>query len=100
MQLAGKNLADLRKACPNKQFTPNTTFRIAEQCMDAIEAMHGSGLLHRDVKSANFAMGCTDKDAKNVYLLDFGLVRQYKTKDGTLRAPRQKCGFRGNTFLF
>lgn len=95
MQLAGRNLADLRKSSPKKSFTLNTSIRLAEQTMDAIEAMHGSGLLHRDIKPANFAIGYAEREAKNIYLLDFGLVRQYKMRDGTLRAPRHKTGFRG-----
>lgn len=80
---------------PDKRFTSSTIFRLAEDCVDALEIMHGSNLLHRDVKPANFAMDCTDKDVKNVYSLDFDMVRQYSTADGILKPLWHKIGFRG-----
>lgn len=98
MQLAGRNLSDLRKSCPQYHFTLCTSIRVSLQCLDAIEALHNAGMLHRDIKPANFAVG-RGRDCKNVYVLDFGLVRRYRLRDGSLRPARRKAGFRGKGFF-
>lgn len=100
MELVGCNLSDLRKACPDHRFTLCTSLRLGLQCLDAIEAMHASGLLHRDIKPANYALGRTVKDYRTVYILDFGLVRRWRLKNGKVRPPRNVCGFRGKISLF
>lgn len=40
-------------------------------------------------------MGRLPKDSKKVYMLDFGLARQYTTPSGEVRPPRAAAGFRG-----
>lgn len=43
---------------------------------------------------SNFAMGRPPNNRK-VYMLDFGLARQYTTASGEVRQPRSAAGFRG-----
>lgn len=95
MQLAGSNLSELRKRCDGRRFSLSTGTRVAIQTLDAIEVVHESGFLHRDIKPGNFAIGNKGKDRHSVYVLDFGLVRRYKMKDGSVRPPRPSAGFRG-----
>jgi hypothetical protein len=40
-------------------------------------------------------MGRLPKDSKKVFMLDFGLARQYTTPTGEVRPPRAAAGFRG-----
>ena len=40
-------------------------------------------------------MGRLQKDSKKVFMLDFGLARQYTTPTGEVRPPRAAAGFRG-----
>lgn len=40
-------------------------------------------------------MGRLQKDSKKVFMLDFGLARQYTTPNGEVRPPRTAAGFRG-----
>lgn len=40
-------------------------------------------------------MGRLQKDCKKVFMLDFGLARQYTTATGEVRPPRTAAGFRG-----
>lgn len=81
MQLQGKNLAELRRACSvnsaRASFSLSTALRLGLQILRAIESIHSVGFLHRDVKPSNFAMGRHVHNSRHVYMLDFGLARQY-----------------------
>ncbi|CAB3397795.1 unnamed protein product [Caenorhabditis bovis] len=95
MSLQGKNLADLRREAPKQCFSLNTAIRIGLQILNGIREIHSIGFLHRDVKPSNFAMGRTAQTMRNVYMLDFGLARQYLNAKGEIRSPRSAAGFRG-----
>lgn len=97
LQLLGENLSDLRKMCRMKiqRLSVGTSFRVAVQCLEALEVLHNSGYLHRDVKPSNFAIGSRSKDRNVVYILDFGLCRYFLCPDGSVKPPRPKIGFRG-----
>ncbi|CAH1132226.1 unnamed protein product [Ceutorhynchus assimilis] len=95
MQLQGRNLAELRRAQPRAAFSLSTTLRLGLQILRAIESIHSVGFLHRDIKPSNFSMGRLPYNCRKVYMLDFGLARQYTTATGEVRAPRAAAGFRG-----
>ncbi|KAJ8683701.1 hypothetical protein QAD02_019493 [Eretmocerus hayati] len=95
MQLQGKNLAELRRAQPRGAFSLSTTLRIGLQILKAIESIHEVGFLHRDIKPSNFAIGRNPHRMRKVYMLDFGLARQFTTGTGEVRPPRAAAGFRG-----
>lgn len=95
MQLQGKNLAELRRAQPRGAFSLSTTLRLGLQILKAIESIHRVGFLHRDIKPSNFSMGRLPHTSKLVYMLDFGLARQFTTGTGEVRPPRSAAGFRG-----
>lgn len=40
-------------------------------------------------------MGYLPENKRKVYMLDFGLARQYVTSSGEVRSPRSAAGFRG-----
>ncbi|XP_034248117.1 serine/threonine-protein kinase MRCK gamma isoform X3 [Thrips palmi] len=95
MQLQGKNLAELRRAQERAAFSLSTTLRLGLQILKAIESIHQVGFLHRDIKPSNFSIGRFPHNSRRVYMLDFGLARQYTTATGEVRAPRAAAGFRG-----
>ncbi|KAL3873107.1 hypothetical protein ACJMK2_036264 [Sinanodonta woodiana] len=95
MTLQGKNLAELRRSQSKGCFTLSTTLRLGAQILLAIESIHEVGFLHRDIKPSNFAMGRLPTTCKKVYMLDFGLARQYTTSTGEVRPARAAAGFRG-----
>jgi len=47
------------------------------------------------VVQSNFAMGIHSNTCRKVYMLDYGLARQYINQNGEVRAPRAAAGFRG-----
>ncbi|XP_044737816.1 tau-tubulin kinase homolog Asator isoform X2 [Chrysoperla carnea] len=95
MQLQGRNLAELRRSQARGAFSLSTTLRLGLQILKAIESIHAVGFLHRDIKPSNFSMGRLPHNSRRVYMLDFGLARQYTTSNGEVRAPRAAAGFRG-----
>ncbi|KAK0411730.1 hypothetical protein QR680_005812 [Steinernema hermaphroditum] len=95
MSLQGKNLADLRRESPKQCFSVSTAIRLGFQILGAIREIHSIGFLHRDIKPSNFAMGRTSSNMRNVFMLDFGLARQYLNAKGEIRSPRTAAGFRG-----
>ncbi|CAL8088522.1 unnamed protein product [Calicophoron daubneyi] len=95
MTLQGRNLADLRRSMPRGLFSISTTIRLSMQILDAIETIHDAGFLHRDIKPSNFAIGRLPVNCRTIYMLDFGLARQYTTPKGDVRPPRPVAGFRG-----
>ncbi|KAK4468149.1 hypothetical protein MN116_008314 [Schistosoma mekongi] len=95
MSLQGRNLADLRRSMPRGIFSTSTTIRLSLQILNAIEAIHDAGFLHRDIKPSNFAVGRLPTNCRTIYMLDFGLARQYTTPKGDVRPARPMAGFRG-----
>ncbi|XP_006824479.1 uncharacterized protein LOC102806847 [Saccoglossus kowalevskii] len=95
MSLQAQNLAELRRSQAKGTFSISTTLRLGLQLLQGIENIHDVGFLHRDIKPSNFAMGRLPTTNRKVYMLDFGLARQYTNSMGLVRAPRAAAGFRG-----
>ena len=70
------------------------------QTLKLLQSLHTSGWLHRDVKPANFVRTRdSDPAAGGEWrILDFGLARQYISKDGLIVDAREGYNeFRGST---
>ncbi|MCP9261972.1 Tau-tubulin kinase 2 [Dirofilaria immitis] len=94
----GRNLWDLRIERPEQRFTLNTALKAAEQCLESIEHLHTVGFLHRDIKPGNFAIGRPEANEHHtIFMLDFGLCRQFSSGSKDLRLPRVSAPFRGTT---
>nr|CDS27484.1 casein kinase I delta [Hymenolepis microstoma] len=75
MELLGPSLEDLHIYCGLK-FTLKTVTLLADQMIKRLESVHRCGLIHRDMKPDNFAMGI-GQNVNTVYLIDFGLSKHY-----------------------
>jgi serine/threonine protein kinase len=60
--------------------SPAETLRIAEQIGGALDAAHGAGLVHRDVKPANILVA---EPGEHTYLCDFGLAKRTSSEGMT-----------------
>lgn len=78
MELVGVDLGKLRRAMPNKCFSPITALKVAIQTLKRIEELHDLGWICRDIKANNFAIGRGSKNWDLIYMLDFGFARKYK----------------------
>ncbi|KRZ73565.1 Tau-tubulin kinase 1 [Trichinella papuae] len=94
MNLAGKNLKDYQNSFRGKHLPPVEALKISIQCIEVIREVHEAGFIHRDVIPENFAVEFTGT-AEKIYLLDFGLARQYCFKNGAIRPLRKDPLFYG-----
>jgi len=68
--IEGKTLGELLDG--GKAFTPSEVRHIGVELCHAMTAVHGAGLLHRDIKAHNVMLA----DAGRVVLMDFGTGRE------------------------
>jgi protein kinase-like protein/FHA domain-containing protein len=66
--IAGKNLRDYM-AHRGMPMAPEETLWLAVRLADALDCLHGRGIVHRDVKPANILLG----DPGQMYLIDLGI---------------------------
>lgn len=79
MELLGPSLADLRST----EWTRSTFASVALQVIDRVETLHASGLIHRDIKPHNFAMGRGQAE-HIIYMIDFGVAKRYVNETNKL----------------
>ena len=63
------------------QLEPHRAARLVRQVGDALDAAHGRGLVHRDVKPANILLSQHGGN-EHAYLTDFGLTKREATATG------------------
>ncbi len=78
----GVDLGALIKS--EKRLEPARAVRVVDQMAEALDAAHGRGLVHRDVKPAN-ALVTRSRGREHVYLTDFGLTKETGSDAGLTR---------------
>uniref|UniRef100_A0A914YMC1 non-specific serine/threonine protein kinase n=1 Tax=Panagrolaimus superbus TaxID=310955 RepID=A0A914YMC1_9BILA len=80
MELLGPPISSLFNFCERK-FGIQTILLLGESMIRRIKHLHQRGFIHRDLKLENFLMGLAENDTI-CYLIDFGLARRYRYRDG------------------
>ncbi|MFD3507590.1 serine/threonine-protein kinase [Nocardia sp. NPDC058666] len=88
--VSGSDAAQAMSAAP-QSMTPDRALRIVTEVGKALDYAHRSGLLHRDVKPANFLLSPRSGEQERVLLTDFGIAKsttdtEELTQDGDLLA--------------
>lgn len=78
IDLLGPSLEDLFDTCSRK-FSVKTVATLARHMITRIQSVHENNLIYRDIKPDNFLIGRQGtSDANTVYLIDFGMAKQYR----------------------
>uniref|UniRef100_A0A915NCF5 non-specific serine/threonine protein kinase n=1 Tax=Meloidogyne javanica TaxID=6303 RepID=A0A915NCF5_MELJA len=98
MELLGAPVASLFAFC-NRRFARQTIVSLGEQMIHRIRHLHQRGFIHRDIKPENFLMGLPPGKESTLYLIDFGLARRYRFREGENRTLTHIPFRRGRSFI-
>lgn len=96
--LLGPSLNDLFVFC-NKKFSLKTVLLLADQMICRIKYIHTKSILHVNIKPHNFLMG-TGRLGNLVYIVDFGLSREYRDLKTKKHRPYHEGLIPSGTFEF
>ncbi|TKR86998.1 hypothetical protein L596_011482 [Steinernema carpocapsae] len=77
MTLLGKSLSELRKQLEGGYMSASTATRIGVHGLYAVKQLHEIGFVHRDIKPANMVTGRVGYQRRIVYLIDYGMARNF-----------------------
>uniref|UniRef100_A0AC35UES6 Protein kinase domain-containing protein n=1 Tax=Rhabditophanes sp. KR3021 TaxID=114890 RepID=A0AC35UES6_9BILA len=80
-ELMGPSLQQLLFYCDGK-FGFESSVKLGLQMIDLLKGLHQSDLIHNDLKPENFVTSL-DMTNQNVYIIDFGLTKNYKLQNTT-----------------
>lgn len=80
MQRVGPSVAKIFRS-HGKSFSPEHIVSVGVQMVACLQAIHECGVVHRDIKPENFCVGPGDQ-ADRLYVLDLGLSKCFRDKDG------------------
>lgn len=84
MDILGPNLQHLLDKTQNKKLKLKTVTNLAILMIHTLKYVHDCDYIHRDLKPDNFCIAheTQNDNNRNLYLIDFGLAKRYRTKSG------------------
>ncbi|KAF1744155.1 hypothetical protein MXB_2836 [Myxobolus squamalis] len=76
MDVLGPTLEDVFNWNHNK-FSLKTNLLISIQIVRIFEFIHSNGIIYRDVKPQNFLLSSHPEEDQRIYIIDFGLAKEY-----------------------
>jgi len=70
--LSGRPITQLEPGAP-----PQALFRLAEQLLQGLAAIHEAGVVHRDIKPSNLLLVPTSTGSERLVIVDFGISRPH-----------------------
>mmetsp|Transcript_13580 Transcript_13580/g.17890 ORF Transcript_13580/g.17890 Transcript_13580/m.17890 type:complete len:479 (+) Transcript_13580:164-1600(+) len=96
MQLfGGEDMSALRHRQRNPRVPIGICCDLTVQMLNCLQALHGLGFLHRDVKPSNFIR--ESRKSRRFYMIDFGLCKRFMSQSGEMRRERPNADFRGTS---
>jgi serine/threonine protein kinase len=86
MQLLGKSLENMFTFC-NKKFSVRCVCNLGYQMVEILKYIHDKHIIHQDIKPDNFVTSYGE-NKNNIYLLDFGLARKYRSSTTLKHYPK------------
>lgn len=88
MELLGKSLEVLAQQYADEKLSLKTCCMLGIEMLKILKKIHDNHFIHRDIKPDNFAIGYSDQS--QLYLIDFGLAKQYRNAKTLQQKPMQK----------
>jgi serine/threonine protein kinase len=88
MELLGKSLEVLAQQYADEKLSLKTCCMLGIEMLKILKKVHDNHFIHRDIKPDNFAIGYSDQS--QLYLIDFGLAKQYRNAKTLQQKPMQK----------
>jgi serine/threonine protein kinase len=88
MELLGESLFNFYMRKEKKVLPMQMILTAFGQIIFRLQAMHSRGYIHRDIKPHNIVLG-RKKNAKKLYLVDFGLSRRFCTREGGIHIKQE-----------
>jgi len=92
LEMLGNDLEDIRHATPHGKMKLKDVIKIGHQILYVIEQFHNRGIVHRDIKPENLMTG---RDGRGVYLIDFGLSKCIRKRNGEHIPPNHNKSLTG-----
>ncbi|CAD8047005.1 unnamed protein product [Paramecium sonneborni] len=94
IQLLGRDLTHYLRQ--RKRFSLGCVLGIADQMLTILEVIHNKGIIHRDLKPENILTG-KEREQNLIYLVDYGIAKQFKDKDDKIIPYRENKPFLGTS---
>ncbi|ORZ08606.1 kinase-like domain-containing protein [Absidia repens] len=87
LDMLGPSLEDLFDMC-SRRFSVKTVAMLAKNMISRVQSVHERNMIYRDIKPDNFLIGKpSTKQANNVFMIDFGMAKQYRDPKTKLHIP-------------